>query len=62
MKGLMIIKMDKEMHYVAVDKNGTRRSIKSGTRKIAQTYICIYMEIYGRNLQCNYKRQTLLKK
>ena len=43
MKGIMIIKMDKEMHYVAVDKNGTRRSIKSGTRKIAQTYICIYI-------------------
>lgn len=35
MKGIMIIKMDKKTYYVAVDGDGTRISIKSGTRNIA---------------------------
>ena len=34
--------MDKKTYYVAVDKNRTWRSIKSGTKNIAQTYICIH--------------------
>ena len=31
--------MDKKTYYVAVDKNRTWRSIKSGTKNIAQTYL-----------------------
>ena len=37
--------MDKKTYYVAVDKNRTWRSIKSGTKNIAQTYICIHGDL-----------------
>lgn len=50
--------MDKETYYVAVDKNRTWRSIKSGTKNIAQTYICIHGDL-RKNLHWNYKRLTL---
>ena len=53
--------MDKKTYYVAVDKNGTRRSIMIGMMKIARP-ISVYMEIYERNLHWNYKRMTLLRK
>ena len=37
--------MDKKTYYVAVDKNRTWRSIKSGTKNIAQTFICIHEDL-----------------
>lgn len=37
--------MDKKTYYVAVDKNRPWRSIKSGTKNIAQTYICIHGDL-----------------
>lgn len=37
--------MDKKTYYVAVDKNRTWRSIKSVTKNIAQTYICIHGDL-----------------
>lgn len=37
--------MDKKTYYVAVDKNRPWRSIKSGTKNIAQAYICIHGDL-----------------
>ena len=58
----MIIKMDKKTYYVAVDKNRTWRSIKSGTKNIAQTYICIHGDLRKKSTLELQKANALEKK
>ena len=58
----MIIKMDKKTYYVAVDKNRIWRSIKSGTKNIAQTYICIHGDLRKKSTLELQKANALEKK
>ena len=50
------------VYYVAVDKNRTWRSIKSGTKKIAQTYICIHGDLRKKSTLELQKANALEKK
>ena len=54
--------MDKKTYYVAVDKNRIWRSIKSGTKNIAQTYICIHGDLRKKSTLELQKANALEKK
>ena len=60
--GIRIIKMDKKTYYVAVDINRTWRSITSGTKNIAQTYICIHGDLRKKSTLELQKANALEKK
>lgn len=55
-------KNGQKTYYVAVDKNRTWRSIKSGTKNIAQTYICIHEDLRKKSTLELQKANALEKK